>query len=45
MGGHVTWDKETHSVNIQTELTKDAVADWIHKKKAAIILMVYLLKK
>ncbi|MCZ8520968.1 MULTISPECIES: stalk domain-containing protein [Paenibacillus] len=32
LGGHVTWDKETNSVNIQTELRKDAVVDWIRKQ-------------
>jgi len=32
MGGRVNWDKETHSVNIQTKITKDEVADWIRKQ-------------
>lgn len=29
LGAEVTWDNETHSVNIQTEITKDEVEDWI----------------
>jgi hypothetical protein len=32
MGGNVTWDNETHSVNIQTGTTKDEVANWIRKQ-------------
>jgi hypothetical protein len=32
MGGHVTWDKDNHSVIIHTETTKDEVMDWIRKQ-------------
>jgi len=32
MGGDVTWDKETHSVNIQSGITKNMVEDWIRKQ-------------
>ncbi|AJS59759.1 stalk domain-containing protein [Paenibacillus sp. IHBB 10380] len=32
MGGDVTWDKETHLVNIHTGITKDMVEDWIRKQ-------------
>lgn len=32
MGGRVTWDKKTDTVNIQTGATKDEVADWIREQ-------------
>jgi hypothetical protein len=32
MGGQVTWDKKTHSVNVATGTAKEDVAEWIRKQ-------------